>query len=145
VQARETDENDEQPRITNSHRYFVDCIDVFDRPLSTGKAEAAPGHGYAAHQEELLCTLFLFNDRLIVAKRESAQGTGRSLAGLDNINKLVKEMQMPDPALSKSKSPRKGKAKSMRYRGEFDLGDVVAKDDDEIGERFLLERHFETF
>lgn len=117
----------------NSNRYFVDCIDVFDKPLPGSRAETAPGHGYSAHQEELLCTLFLFNDRLIVAKRESAEGTGRSLAGLDNINKLVKEMQMPDPALSRSKSPRKNKAKSMRYRGEFDLGELVAKDDDEIG------------
>lgn len=122
-----------QPRITNSHRYFVDCIDVFDRPIPSGAAEGLPGNGYAVHQEELLCTLFLFNDRLIVAKRESAQGTGRSLAGLDNINKLVKEMQMPDPALSRSKSPSKKKSKSMRYRGEFDLGDLVARDDDEIG------------
>lgn len=47
-------------------------------------------------------------------------------------------MQMPDPALSRSKSPRKGKAKSMRYRGEFDLGELVAKDDDEIGTSQLL-------
>lgn len=48
-------------------------------------------------------------------------------------------MQMPDPALSKSKSPRKNKAKSMRYRGEIDLGDLVARDDDEIGKcRFAL-------
>ena len=48
-------------------------------------------------------------------------------------------MQIPDPALSKSKSPRKNKAKSMRYRGEIDLGDLVARDDDEIGKcRFAL-------
>jgi hypothetical protein len=106
---------------------------VFDRPLNFNRSDAASGQGHTSHQEELLCTLFLFNDRLIIVKRESAEGTGRSLAGLDNINKLVKEMQMPDSALGKSKSPRKNRAKTMKFRGEFDLGELVAKDEDDIG------------
>lgn len=38
----------------------------------------------------LHCTLFLFDDQLVIAKRPSAQVSGRKLTGLDDISKLVK-------------------------------------------------------
>lgn len=106
--------------------------------MGGNKAEGTGGQG-GHHQEELLCTLFLFSDRLIITKRDVADGTGRSLAGLDCINKLVKEMQMPEN-LSRSKSPRKARAKAMRFRGDFDLGELTAKDENEMGELCLPRR-----
>jgi hypothetical protein len=38
----------------------------------------------------LHCTLFLFDDQLIIAKRPSVAVSGRKLTGLDDIPKLVR-------------------------------------------------------
>lgn len=111
----------------------MDCIDVVDKRLPSSVASAAPGGGYNSHTDDLHCTLFLFNDRLMIAKRNDADGTGRSIVGLNNINKLVQEMQGGDNGLSRSRSPMKARGKSMRYRGDFDLGDITANDLSEIG------------
>ena len=120
--------------MTNRHRYFIDCIDVLDTRLPPAAATSAPGTGYSSHTDDLLCTLFLFNDRILVAKRDSAEGTGRSIVGLNNINKLVQDMQGKDAALSRSRSPMKGRGKAMRYRGDYDLGEVIANDLGEYGQ-----------
>ena len=124
--------------MTSRHRYFIDCIDVLDTRLSPAAATSAPGSGYSSHTDDLLCTLFLFNDRILVAKRDSAEGTGRSIVGLNNINKLVQDMQGKDAALSRSRSPMKGRGKAMRYRGDYDLGEVIANDLGEYGGSVLL-------
>ena len=124
--------------MTNRHRYFIDCIDVLDTRLPPAAATSAPGTGYSSHTDDLLCTLFLFNDRILVAKRDSAEGTGRSIVGLNNINKLVQDMQGKDAALSRSRSPMKGRGKAMRYRGDYDLGEVTANDLGEYGGSALL-------
>lgn len=116
-------------RFTSSGRYFIDCIDVLDTPLPTSSIGSAPGHGteYAVHTADLFCTLFLFNDQIIIAKRETNDRTGRALVGLDDINKLATDMRM-QRSTSNSRSPWKGRAKTMKFRGAIDLGELTARD-----------------
>lgn len=73
----------------------------------------------------------------MIAKRNDADGTGRQIVGLNNINKLVQEMQGGDAGLSRSRSPMKARGKTMRYRGDFDLGDSTANDIGDIGQSRL--------
>jgi len=118
-----------QAIMTNSNRYFVDCIDVFDTPLSRDLISSTPGTGYAHHTQDLLCTLFLFNDVLVVARRKVIDKTGRQLVGLDNINELTKEMLGMQRSKSGLTSPFKSRSnKSMEYCGKFDLGELTAAD-----------------
>ena len=123
--------------MTNSKRYFVDCIDVFDTPLPSATSSTAPGTGYAYHTQDLLCTLFLFNDCFIIAKRKIIDQTGRELVGLDNINKLTADMLRMQQASNGTRSPFKGKTRSMEFCGKFDLGDLVAKDLGSHGEGII--------
>lgn len=37
-------------------------------------------------EEPLPCTVFLFNDKLVVAKRPSSNSRGRKLSGLDDLD-----------------------------------------------------------
>lgn len=132
---------DVQATLINSHRYFVDCIDVLDVPLSSAQASAAGGSGYQHHTQDLLCTLFLLNDKIVIAKRENTERTGRTLVGLDNIGRLAQDMMTHSaPSTTGPKSPFKGRNKSMKFVGEFDLGTVIARESDTYGFSLFLER-----
>lgn len=81
------------PALISSSRRFVDCIDVVDNNVdatgpglfgnqlgaSTSSSGASPLH----------CTLFLFDDKLMIVKRPSADKSGRALAGLDDVERLA--------------------------------------------------------
>ncbi|TFY55472.1 hypothetical protein EVG20_g9304 [Dentipellis fragilis] len=94
--------------ISNS-RHFIDCIDVQDVLAETPLSPL----------ETLHCTLFLFDDKLILVKRPgNGEKTGRSLSGIDQADKVNKSGKLPS-GLKKS---------GLSCKGVFDVSDVVATD-----------------
>ncbi|KAF7964406.1 hypothetical protein HWV62_8515 [Athelia sp. TMB] len=100
--------------ISHSRR-FIDCIDVEDVILdSSSSISAGPSTSSSLH-----CTLFLFDDKLLIAKRPgNGEKSGRSLSGLDEMDKLAKSGGLP---LGMKKS-------GMTFKGVMDITDVVAAD-----------------
>lgn len=104
------------PALVSHARRFIDCIDVEDVPID-GPSTSSGGGSAAQSGGNLHCTLFLFDDKLVIVRRPSEKG-GRMLAGLDNPDKMAK----PGPfSLNKKKS-------GMSCKGMVDLTDVVATD-----------------
>lgn len=71
----------------------------------------------------LHCTLFLFDDKLMIVKRQSSAISGRKVTGLDDVTKLVKTgggVAVIDKAGSKKDK--------LSYRGIVDVLDVIAAD-----------------
>ena len=100
--------------ISHSRR-FIDCIDVEDVILdSSSSISAGPSTSSSLH-----CTLFLFDDKLLIAKRPgNGEKSGRSLSGLDEMDKLAKSGGLP---LGMKKS-------GMTFKGVMDITDVVGAD-----------------
>lgn len=71
----------------------------------------------------LRCTLFLFDDQLVIAKRPSAAISGRKLTGLDDIAKLVKS---GGGVAVKEKDG--AKKERLSYRGSIDIMQVTGLD-----------------
>ncbi|KAA1114164.1 hypothetical protein PGTUg99_026065 [Puccinia graminis f. sp. tritici] len=114
-------------------RYFIDSIDVLDIIPDTPSPTV------------LHCTLFLFNDTIVIAKKPAnGQLTGRTLAGLDDIDRLVGAMKKAKTNNSSLNSvvsggtdffakslggghstPTKLKKGSMRFKGLVDVHDVI--------------------
>jgi protein ECT2 len=100
--------------ISNSRR-FIDCIDVedVDVPTFSGGSSSNSSSG------TLHCTLFLFDDKLVIVKRPgNGDKPGRTLTGLDEIDKLTKAGGLPH-GMKKS---------GMSCKGVVDISDVVATD-----------------
>ncbi|CAH7687612.1 hypothetical protein PPACK8108_LOCUS22423 [Phakopsora pachyrhizi] len=124
------------PAILVKHgRYFIDSIDVLDIIPDTPSPSA------------LHCTLFLFNDTIVIAKKP-ANGhlSGKVLAGLDDLDRLVAAMKKSKSTTSSLNSvvsggtdflakslggsshhstPTKLKKGSMRFKGMVDVHDVI--------------------
>ncbi|KAF8639693.1 hypothetical protein AX17_000955 [Amanita inopinata Kibby_2008] len=102
------------PELFSSSRKFIDCIDVEDVLGDAPVSSAA-----SATTSSLHCTLFLFDDKLLIAKRPgNGEKSGRTLAGLDDSDKVTKGGGIPS-----------GKRKSgMTCKGVIDVTDVVATD-----------------
>ncbi|KAG7096774.1 hypothetical protein E1B28_004184 [Marasmius oreades] len=105
------------PDLFSNSRRFIDCIDVEEVPadaLIPSTASAASSGLSSLH-----CTLFLFDDKLLLVKRPgNGEKGGRVLAGLDNPDKVSKAGMIPN-----------GRKKSgMVCKGVFDVTDVVATD-----------------
>lgn len=113
-------------------RDYIDSIDIQDVPNS--------GVAGVPSQHTLSCTLFLFTDMVLLAKRPSASAmTGKALAGLDDIDRLAAELQKADGQSvgltyglagvakpeSKQSTPSKIKKGSMTFKGAFDVHDIV--------------------
>lgn len=64
------------------------------------------------------CTLFLFDDRLMIAKRHTASTPGRVLAGLDDMERLAKGGVLSSASIKKT----------MSCKGVMEVTDVVAAD-----------------
>lgn len=117
--------------LISVHRQFIDCIDVDDFPIDVlGPAAMntlmSPGgssvnNGYRT----LHCTLILFDDVVAVVKRANADSCGRSLVGLDNLNKLADLMKTYTERSATLKSPPKNE---LSFRGLIDILDVRAVD-----------------
>lgn len=97
--------------ISHSRR-FIDCIDVEDVIVDSISSSAGP-------TSNLHCTLFLFDDKLLIAKRPgNGERSGRSLSGLDEMDKLAKAGGLP---IGMKKS-------GMTFKGVVDITHVVAAD-----------------
>ena len=81
------------PALISSSRRFIDCIDVIDNNVeasvagSFGNALGASTSGSGS--SPLHCSLFLFDDKLMIVKRPSGDKSGRVLAGLDDVERLA--------------------------------------------------------
>lgn len=110
------------PGLISNSRRFIDCIDVEDVIASdstTSSSSSSSTGGAAAHAGVLHCTLFLFDDKLVICKRPgNGEKSGRALAGLDEMEKLAKAGGLP---LGMKKS-------GMTFKGVVDVTDVVAAD-----------------
>lgn len=98
--------------LFSSERKYIDCIDVEDMVTD------APASSSSNGMMTLHATLFLFEDKLLVAKRMNADKSGYVLAGLDNVEKLAKSGLVPP----------KGRKHTLSYKGMMDITDVVATD-----------------
>ncbi|KAJ7781077.1 RhoGEF domain-containing protein [Mycena metata] len=104
------------PDLFSNSRRFIDCIDVEDIQSDAPTSSAASVSSSAG---SLHCTLFLFDDKLLIVKRPgNGEKGGRALAGLDELDKLTKGGGRPS-----------GKKKSgMTCKGVVDVTEVVATD-----------------
>ncbi|KAF8622083.1 hypothetical protein AX15_007227 [Amanita polypyramis BW_CC] len=105
------------PELFSSSRRFIDCIDVEDVLNDAPLSSAASSTSSSA--TSLHCTLFLFDDKILIAKRPgNGERCGRTLAGLDDLDKVTKASGIPS-----------GKKKSgMTCKGVVDVTEVVATD-----------------
>ncbi|KAF7332014.1 DH domain-containing protein [Mycena kentingensis (nom. inval.)] len=103
------------PDLFSNSRRFIDCIDVedilSDAPMSSAASANSSSLG------SLHCTLFLFDDKLLIVKRPSGDKNGRALAGLAELDKLTK-----------TGLPTAKKKSGMTSKGVVDVTEVVATD-----------------
>jgi hypothetical protein len=103
------------PGLISNSRRFIDSIDVEDVPADAPLPSATSGSG----SSPLHCTLFLFDDKLMIVKRPgNGEKGGRALAGLDELDRLTKAGGLP---LGMKKS-------GMSCKGVVDITEVVATD-----------------
>uniref|UniRef100_A0A0W0EZG9 DH domain-containing protein n=1 Tax=Moniliophthora roreri TaxID=221103 RepID=A0A0W0EZG9_MONRR len=105
------------PDLFSNQRRFIDCIDVEELPVDAPLSSAASAS--SSNLSPLHCSLFLFDDKMLLVKRPgNGEKGGRSLSGLDELDKFTKAGMLPN-----------GKKKSgMACKGVFDITDVVATD-----------------
>jgi hypothetical protein len=113
------------PDLFSNSRCFIDCVDVEDI-LTEGPVSSSSSSNSAV--TSLHCTLFLFDDKLVIVKRPgNGEKGGRSLSGLDSLDKVTKAGGIPT-----------GKKKSgMSCKGVIDITDVVVTDVGGAGGPFL--------
>ncbi|KAK7060488.1 hypothetical protein VNI00_001253 [Paramarasmius palmivorus] len=105
------------PDLFSNSRRFIDCIDVEELPTDTPLSSAASTS--SSNLSSLHCTLFLFDDKVLLVKRPgNGEKGGRVLSGLDDLDRFTKAGMLPN-----------GKKKTgMVCKGVFDVTDVVATD-----------------
>jgi protein ECT2 len=117
------------PGIISNSRRFIDCVDVEDVASDPTVSLSVSG-STTSSAGSLHCTLFLFDDKLVIAKRPgNGEKSGRALTGLDEMEKLTKAGGLP-AGMKKS---------GMTFKGVVDVTDVVAADVSGTGGSFLLE------
>lgn len=105
------------PGLISNSRRLVDYVDVEDSFIE-GLPSLSSGSGTSA-LEPLHCTLFLFDDKLMIVKRPgNGEKSAQVLTGLDQLEKIAKGSGVPS-GLKKS---------GMSCKGVIDLADVVATD-----------------
>ncbi|QRV87492.1 Formin-like protein 14 [Ceratobasidium sp. AG-Ba] len=128
------------PGLISSTRILVDCIDVVDLvgdPYARGGMHSTSGRGKQVSNvgpDVLHATLFLFDDKLMICKRSSSTSVpGRTLAGLDETEKVAKVGLGLGLGFRKALGGGKtggvaGGGLGLSCRGVVDVGDVVATD-----------------
>jgi hypothetical protein len=105
------------PGLISNSRRFIDCIDVEDHSPDAPMSSAASSSG-SSTLAPLHCTLFLFDDKLIIVKRPgNGEKSGKALAGLNGLEKITK-----------GGLPLGMKKSGMICKGVVDVADVVATD-----------------
>jgi hypothetical protein len=117
--------------LFNNNRTFIDSIDVDEadhRPTHASTSASLSSISTASssvtsNASSLHCTLFLFDDKLMVVKRQSSSISGRKVTGLDDMQKLVKSGG--GVAVMDKSGTKKDK---LSFRGAVDILDVIATD-----------------
>ncbi|THH09714.1 hypothetical protein EW146_g8604, partial [Bondarzewia mesenterica] len=105
------------PALVSNSRRFIDCVDVEDISLDTPLPSSASGA--ASSPDSLHCSLFLFDDKLMIVKRPgNGEKSGRSLSGLDLLEKVMKASGRPVGI----------KRSGISCKGVVDISEVVATD-----------------
>lgn len=112
------------------HRSFINAIDVEDFPLDTAQTGTpsslfSPSVGGTAARS-VPCTLFLFDDAVLIAKRNSAGTSGKRALRLHDLNRLADEMKT---YTEKSGTPSQpARRAELSFRGVSDILDIQACD-----------------
>ncbi|GJJ07089.1 hypothetical protein Clacol_001288 [Clathrus columnatus] len=102
--------------LISNNRRLVDSIDVDDIPVDTSMA---PGMSTSTSNTGTLhCTLFLFDDKLMIVKRPNSSASGKTLTGLDQLDKATKTGGLLAGI----------KKNGLSFKGVIDIFDVVATD-----------------
>jgi len=117
--------------LFSNNRSFIDSIDVDEadpRPNHASTSASLSSISTASSSatssaSNLHCSLFLFDDKLMVVKRQSASISGRRVTGLDDMEKLIKSGGGV-AVIDKSGS----KKDKLSFRGTVDILDVIATD-----------------
>lgn len=103
----------DEPETKSSHASTVASVSS----VSTASSSATSG------TSNLHCTLFLFDDKLMIVKRQSSTVSGRKVTGLDDMQKLIKTgggVAVMDKAGAKKDK--------LSFRGTVDILDIMATD-----------------
>lgn len=123
------------PALISSGRRFIDCIDVEDNvaeaagmnpygSISSAGTGSSSASGASGSNATLHCTLFLFDDKLMIAKRPSGDKPGRALAGLDDVERFASGALTSNRGRGLASMRRAG----MSCKGVVDITDVNATD-----------------
>ncbi|EKM59750.1 uncharacterized protein PHACADRAFT_88401 [Phanerochaete carnosa HHB-10118-sp] len=122
--------DDFPPNLISHSRKFIDCIDVED--VLSSSLEHLPvvstPSSSSSKESSLHCTLFLFDDKLVIAKRPGDK-SGRTMTGLDDPDKVVKGKGL-------ATNSRRG---GLSCKGVMEVVDVVATDVGGADLHFYLE------
>lgn len=110
------------PNLISHSRRFIDCIDVED--LCTDGLML--GSVSSTNSPDILhCSLFLFDDKLVIVKRPgNGEKGGRGLSGLNQLDRVTITGGRPTGL----------KKNTMAFKGMVDITDVVATDVGNAGE-----------
>ncbi|KAL7421475.1 hypothetical protein Q5752_004362 [Cryptotrichosporon argae] len=140
----------------SNSRDYIDSIDVDDLPVdymspriplrpsislgsnptqsvaSIGSVTSGPASP-TKDVQALHCTLFLFDDKLMIVKRQASTVSGRKITGLDDVAKLVNKG--PGGIMDLG-----GKKDKLSFKGTVDILDVIAADVGDGDFHLFLER-----
>ncbi|GJN87906.1 hypothetical protein Rhopal_000861-T1 [Rhodotorula paludigena] len=106
--------------LVDFDRHFIDALDV-DETFQDSDGRTTT----------LRCTLFLFSDKLLIAKRPSGATSGKVHAGVDDIDRTVGLYQTSHLSSSQATllgSPKKLRKGVLGYRGLVDLTSAAVVD-----------------
>ncbi|KAL1406084.1 hypothetical protein Q8F55_007767 [Vanrija albida] len=130
--------------LFSNNRNFIDAIDVQDVPLGgesstiSGSKSPRPASAASSYKSAsslmsprkesgsaaaLPCTLFLFDDKIMITKRQSSSISGPKVTGVDDVAKLVKSGG--GVAVKEKDGVKK---ENLSFRGVVDILNVVVTD-----------------
>lgn len=125
----------------SNNRDYIDSIDVEESMGDLYGSRGRHGHMHGSSVSSLgslaspvkesssggppplYCTLILFDDKLLIAKRQSTSVNGRKVTGLDDVSKLVRSGG--GVAVKEKDGAKNWK---LSYRGTVNILDVIAVD-----------------
>ncbi|GAA6004106.1 uncharacterized protein JCM10292_005886 [Rhodotorula paludigena] len=110
---------------------FPDALVDFDRPFIDALDVDETFQDSDGRTTTLRCTLFLFSDKLLIAKRPSGTTSGKVHAGVDDIDRTVGLYQTSHLSSSQATllgSPKKLRKGVLGYRGLVDLTSAAVVD-----------------
>lgn len=144
--------------LISHNRDLIDCIDVDDVAITSdwarpnvmtpsssnhsvssggshgfGQASPSTANNHASHT--LHCTLLLFDDKLVIVKRQSSSISGRKVTGCEDIHKLLETGGGLAAVLQNGMKKDK-----LSFKGMVDLRDVIGVDVGELDFHLFCER-----